>query len=855
MKIKEFIQTQVIIPRLQKSGVLVVYDSEQRYRALCLELADESRKVVDASTGSIASRLDALDVLQALGQRDSKIHELLVYVPASRPLSDEDKQRDPFALYGECGQVFPEKDSDEYHSLCLRLRAENPTEIRRIFTCDPNPSFEVIDQVGGGIGWPVLRARMGAESAYDLLFALLTPTDAQIQALRSGASGVDLWAAEVHSLCESTLGLKFLTRLNSLENLGDELWRFLLFSEFVFDLPGELPAALSGVPRARLDARPLVEDLCDRLRNDKRYQTRYVERAETVEKELQLPELCRSIADLGVRDTFPFEERTCFRQALDALRGDNLDGLRHTLARHARSVWVGRGENQTQWLLLESAGALLTACQDAETLLPEAQRSLDGLLDAYLTSLRQVDHLQREFEQAWADLFSEGGWELGAASAEVEAATAQARHAYRCLSNKLQEAFVRQLERSGWPPAGRLANASVLDKLIAPRLQESGRRVALLLIDALRYELGVELHKQLAGDGQVELQAACAPLPTITPVGMAALLPGADGSLRLVRQEDGALPCLEETPVLTVAQRMELLRKRFGQRFAETSLTSFLKTRAEPEESVELLVIRSNEMDEQFEQNPETALGLIGRTFNQIRAAIHKLRTLGFQEAMIVADHGFYLNFGADSGDVCVRPAGSWVSIHDRMLLGAGAGDSANLVLPAENLGILGDFNQAALPRAMAAYRAGLSYFHGGASLQEALVPVISLRLSAVEPRVASPAVTLSYKRGARKITTRLPVVEISVDPLQTEMFSALPSAIEICLEAQDPKGRVVGEAKLGGLVNPATNTILINHGQTVQITLKMDLEYEGKFSVKALDPQTRKGLAKALELETDYTV
>ncbi len=31
----------------------------------------------------------------------------------------------------------------------------------------------------------------------------------------------------------------------------------------------------------------------------------------------------------------------------------------------------------------------------------------------------------------------------------------------------------------------------------------------------------------------------------------------------------------------------------------------------------------------------------------------------------------------------------------------------ANLVMPAETLGIRGDFNQAALPRAMVAYRAG----------------------------------------------------------------------------------------------------------------------------------------------------
>lgn len=52
------------------------------------------------------------------------------------------------------------------------------------------------------------------------------------------------------------------------------------------------------------------------------------------------------------------------------------------------------------------------------------------------------------------------------------------------------------------------------------------------MIDALRYELGVALERQLAEDGQVHLQAALAQLPSVTPVGMASLLPSAGAPLR-----------------------------------------------------------------------------------------------------------------------------------------------------------------------------------------------------------------------------------------------------------------------------------------------------------------------------------
>ena len=44
----------------------------------------------------------------------NSIEQLLVYVPAPKPMEDEEKQKDPFALYGACGAVFPSGDGDSY---------------------------------------------------------------------------------------------------------------------------------------------------------------------------------------------------------------------------------------------------------------------------------------------------------------------------------------------------------------------------------------------------------------------------------------------------------------------------------------------------------------------------------------------------------------------------------------------------------------------------------------------------------------------------------------------------------------------------------------------------------------------
>jgi hypothetical protein len=837
MKIKAFIRDEALLPRLQKHGLLIVYDPDARYRELCLELAAPTRRVVDASEGSIDSRELALAALQELGETGTRLDGLLVYVPARAPQTDEQRQRDPFAVYAAAGAVFP--DGDEYLSLCLRARPDHATEIRRLFADNPNPSFAVIDAVGGGAGWPTLQALLQTESARDLLHALHAPSEAQAKALK----GQEAWVAEARDLVQRCLGLKLLTRGKTWAAVADELWRFVLFSEFASDLPVPPPDALANVPRAAAEARPVIEDVCDRLRNDRRTQAAYIARAERVEKELNLPGACAGLSDLGVRETFPFEERSLFAAVVEALAKEDGDRVRRLLARRADSVWVGRGENQSHWALLESAAGLLEACSDAERQLPDHCGTQEALLDFYAGSLRDVDRRHRELEQAAADLFDR--------PPGLDDLLARARRAYRRTAARAQDRFIGHLEKSGWPPAGRLANAEVFDRLVAPHLQESGRRVAYVLVDALRYELGVELHKQLAEDGQAEVRAAHAQLPTVTPVRVASLLPGAGKELRLTRKGNELVVALADQPLPSVTQRMEVFRKRYGQRFAEVALADVFKGKFAVEDAVELLVIRTNTMDAQLEATPDEALAMLYGTLKRIRAAIRKLAELRFREVVIATDHGFFLNAGAGPGDVCPRPPGDWLALHERFLLGEGADSPAVFSVPAAKVGIRGDFGRAAGPKGLACFRAGELYFHGGASLQEAVVPVIVVRLrSAQDLLPKKPTVELNYKDGAKKITTRLPVVRVKVSG---DLYS--PGApVELQLEAHDRKGNVVGEARPGGPVNAATRTVAVAPGKEEQVTLRMDPEYEGKFTVKALYPATLTAYAK-LDLETDYTV
>jgi len=841
--IAEFIRESVLRSRLKQAGALVVYDADKRYREQCFDLAADKVRVVDASESSIESRAAALAALREVGQPKAPLEGVLIYVPGKRPVSDEQKQADPFALYAECGAVFPQDDGDEYLSLCLRARPDHATEIRQVFARAPSgPAFAVIDAIGGGVKWPQLRASLIVESGREILAlaALLAPSAVQADALKEQEG----WNQEARDFLRATVGLNVKTRGKTWAALADELWRYVLFSDFVFDLPVALPETLKGVPHAPVEARPVIEDVCDRLRSDPKTRPTYIERAEAVEEELHLAKQCAALDDLGERDTFPFEERTFLHAAIKGIVSGDTDATRRALARRQNSVWLGKGESLAQWELVRAGLSVAEACADFERQLPDHARSQPGLIDFYLGSLREADRLQREFEQAAGDFLDPHGL--------MHEVVSEARTRYRRLAEKVQGVFIKHIETAGWPPAGRLANADVFDRLVADRLKERGRKVAYLMVDALRYELGVALEKLLTEDGPVELQAAYAQLPTITPVGMASLLPGARTGLALTLENESLAPKLDGVTVSNVAQRMGVLSKRYGDRFEEMPLGDFVRGKPKIAGTVDLLVLRSTEIDSQLESNPETTLGLIPNTFKLIRVALHKLRGMGFKEAVIVTDHGFFLNAQAEAGDVCVKPQGTWpVNAHDRMMLGNGTADSYSLVIGAEKVGIRGDFAQTALPLSMAPYRAGHLYFHGGASLAEAIVPVLIARLdhgANAEPRKIF--VEMNYKNGAQRITTRLPVIEVTL--VSDDMFTQ-DMSVEILLEAQNSKGNVVGEARPGGDVNPATRTVTLMPNQRKQIALRMDDEFRGKFKVLALNPTTLAAYCN-LALETDYT-
>lgn len=840
MSIADYIRTEVFQPRLKTTGCLVVYDRDRRYRNVALALASDDVTVVDASESSIESREAASRALRTMGSRGGDARTV-IYVPAPKPMTDEQKRTNPFSVFAECGAIFPEDDSEDFQSLCIKAKPEYESEIRQKFRETSNPSFAVIDAIGaGGIRWPQLRAILNAESASDILLSILNPTDDQAAALKRQ----DGWQDELRDLIKSALGLKLVTKAKQRDSIANEAWRYLLFSEFVFDLPGELPSKLAAVPRAPQEARVFVESLCDDLRKHDDHRAAYIEMAEKIEEDLDLKVACGHIEDLGVRDTFPFEERTFLRRAAAGIESGELERTRPLISRARKSVWCRRSETVQQWDLVEAALGLVQLCDDLEPELKEGLRSLENCVHFYTARLRLIDTAHRVVERV----------AIYDAENTLDDVLAYARRRYRDFMEIVQSAFIKHVEQGGWPVPGMLENAQVFDKIIGPMLAEKGRRVAVIIVDALRYELGVELQKEMTG-GEVELSGACAALPTITPVGMASLLPGAAAELHLSFDADSLIPKLGNTPLKNVGHRMDVLSKRYGDRFRELSLTDFIqKKKLTIASMVDLLVLRTNEIDSHLENDAMYGVKLVPTLLKDLSTAIAKARKLGFRDLVVVTDHGFVLNGAADVGDVCPKPtSGKWTVVHDRMIMGEGSADTHNFVMPAQRLGVRTTLPHLGGPRTMATYSRNVDFFHGGLSLQEAIVPVLKIRFTQEpESHQATIKVSLSYKSGqSKKVTTRLPVITVSV--AKGDLF-AQAASVQLRIDAVDKTDAVVGEPRPGAGVDPATNTITLSTGEQREVVLRMSEEFEGKFQVRVLDPQTMSAY-DTLDLETAYSL
>jgi hypothetical protein len=599
--------------------------------------------------------------------------------------------------------------------LCQACYPDQEEKIEQLFTQGEIPDFATVDAVKGGNNYPKLQSATGEKSEKEAILAILLPNQEQLKKLKKNKG----WVKEYQLFSQSTIGLK--PSGKTLDTIQEELWRYLLFSEFVFDLPITLPDALEKVPKADQKHKKVILDICDHIRNRKYIEETYIDRANRISEALNLEEHFKNAKDLGAIVTFSFEDNTYFNNFIDHLLAGEFNKAGYLLQpNQSNQVWREDQNRSAYWLVGKYAYELLSSIHAIGDRWKNAFKSLDAVFEYYAKELWKLDQAHRYFEQSVKEVLS--------VSKHLSELIDHVRKSYFAFVTKLQKNYQQLIVDNGWHFDKALKNDQLFDRKIAPLLKNS-EKVAYFMVDALRFELGKELEAQLDQHFEARLSPSVAFVPTVTRYAMAALLPEAHKSLELKVKGKSLEPYLKGRHIKGPQDRIEYIKNdcNYGDRAQLTTLDELLSSEIPDKD---LLVVTTTEIDTAGESLVQNAQALILESLRKIIRAVHQLEQAGYHKVIMVADHGFVLTEGYKMGDAVSRPAGEWVLQKSRCVGGKGNSDSHLIELTPADLGIKAEVAHFQFLQNYAVFKRGLTYFHEGLSIQENVVPCLEVTLS-----------------------------------------------------------------------------------------------------------------------------
>jgi hypothetical protein len=163
---------------------------------------------------------------------------LLIYIPRPRATSSEARRHDPFELFAVALVAFGDTEGERLASLARQSMPERTDEINRLFA-EGSPSLACLDRLESVRRWPLLCEALGTESVAEVI-ALVLCHEERARRIEELASCL----AELGRFLEAEIGFRPVGRARSWAKLREQLGTYLLFSEFVLDLPSTVPDVL-----------------------------------------------------------------------------------------------------------------------------------------------------------------------------------------------------------------------------------------------------------------------------------------------------------------------------------------------------------------------------------------------------------------------------------------------------------------------------------------------------------------------------------------------------------------------------------------------------------------------------------
>ena len=638
--------------------------------------------------------------------------------------------------------------------------------------------------MGRGLSTAGLTLVYEAATPQDIVRRFLTEAALDREVERKSAS------SELMALLQSTFGLAPADGA-SLPEMRERLAKHVLMTELIERLGGDVPEALSSV---KTGGTPAEIEQCLRLvrpwRNDRELREHYVETAKRIEREFSLEELDFPPELAAEVETFSFLERVLVNHVEVALlRAATPDLLALARSRLVR-FWVEVTPSlQARWSLVVAAAEVLLAADRVADSLKNPSDSFQALIEAYAEGDAPwclLDTHHRDMERRKFDFEYGSDGEHDALDRLI--VRAEQRHAE--VASALAEHFVRRFHSGGHATGTILRQRNVYETQVRPKLD--GGKTAYVWVDALRFEMGRELARLLSDDYEVSLRPCLGTPPTITEIGMAALLPGAHKSATVVDVGGGKLGLQIGGSVLKDRRgRVAFLKQHAGVPVFAAKLDDLLpkpkKAAREGIRDARLVLITSQEIDELGERDSSRQAHLqMAGVLGQLRRAVRVLADQGVVSLVIVADHGHLLGEEVGEDMKIEAPGGRTADLHRRVWVGVGgASEPSYLRVPLSSLGVDSDLDLAT-PYSLACFKAkggANAYFHGGLSPQELVVPVITLDATAQSGRSAG-GIEWALIPGSAKLSTRFFSVQIEGKQAEAGLFDLEPPRVRLELRA-----------------------------------------------------------------------
>ncbi|MCC5662126.1 PglZ domain-containing protein [Nostoc sp. XA010] len=786
---------KLITKQIDDNGIVVWYDPDRHYTEIVHTLSIHNTTVTCYSDTFFGLRHKIDHLLDDLNPP-----RLLIYVPID-PIETNNAlvELEAAGVIMKPGQQPPSRNTK------LSVVARNA--LKPILGDDTTAIIEkqveagkltlaelnAIAEKGEGITQGVVITIFGTGNPQEVALTFLASENYDRAIISKSAS------QELAVLLQSTFEIQ-LPAEESPSSYRVRLARHILATEFINLIQGDIPNQLSSIQIATKSA---TRDACInlaktwRLRRD--LKESYINHANQVETELAIASLDLQQHQIANLETFLAVEKTLQRLIETTLLTDVNLQIDEIIKSRQSSFWSENYPDvQAHWALTAVAGQLLQEANRIERELKSPAADVQTIFNAYTdteTPWCVLDTYHRHLERRWHDF----EWGLHDRYQSLEKLVNQARNRYMNVGSQLAEAFVRRYEAAKFRLPGIMRQTEVFIKAVKPKLAEG--KTAYVWVDALRYEMAWELSQTLREDYNLEIQAAIATVPTITEIGMAAFLPGAETSATVVTAGDSKLGLeINGTVVKDRPGRIKFLQDNTGVNVFVTKLGDLLpKPKRKERESIQqakLILVTSQEIDSIGEgDNVRLARRTMDEILNELKKAFRVLTELGVETIIFAADHGYLFGEELTEDMKIDSPGGDTADLHRRVWVGKGGrADTAFLRAKLSDFGLGGDL-EIATPWNFACFKVKggtEAYFHGGLSPQELIIPVVTLIPKQNISVGITSEISWTIEPGSQKISTRFFSVTIKGDA--TGIFELVP-----------PKVRVEVRVKKDCISQPAT--------------------------------------------------